>query len=158
MQTISLKFKRFAFYTGLFSGIFFLSYLIFCKTLLGVNAQSVVYYHVLQQQLKAKGYAPRFWIISTIRPQWFNDLWVSFEGGATPKSRHIVGDAIDIVVMDVNKDGEANYKDVEIVKTMLENEVMGQNGGIGTYPNAYGFLSRQMVHFDCRGYVARWER
>ena len=158
MYTFFVKFKRFALYSGLFSGVLLLSYLLFCKTLLGVNPQSVVYYHVLQQQLKAKGYAPRFWIISTVRPQWFNDLLVSFEGGAAPKSKHIVGDAIDIVVMDVNKDGDANYKDVEIVKTMLEKEVIGKNGGIGTYPNAYDFLSRQMVHFDCRGYAARWER
>lgn len=158
MYTFFLKFKRFALYSGLFSGVLLLSYLLFCKTLLGVNPQSVVYYHVLQQQLKAKGYAPRFWIISTVRPQWFNDLLVSFEGGAAPRSRHIVGDAIDIVVMDVNKDGDANYKDVEIVKTILEKEVIGKNGGIGTYPTAYDFLSRQMVHFDCRGYAARWER
>ncbi len=126
--------------------------------MIGVNPQSVVYYHVLQQQLKAKGYAPRFWIISTVRPQWLNDLLVAIGDGAAPKSRHIVGEAIDIVVMDVNQDGKSNHEDVSIVRDILAKEVIGQNGGIGTYPHAFDFCSRQMVHFDCRGYAARWER
>ena len=154
----SYKLTKFSLYLGLVLILLMISYLVFCKTLIGVNSQSVVYYHVLQQQLKEKGYAPRFWIVSTVRPQWFNDILVSLAGGAAPKSRHIVGDAIDIVVMDVNKDGAANYEDVRIVKDILAQEVIGKQGGIGTYPHAYDFVSRQMVHFDCRGYAARWER
>lgn len=158
MTTFLLKLKQLSLYAGISVIIFLIAYLVFCKTLIGVNSQSVVYYHVLQQQLKEKGYAPRFWIISTLRPTWFNDVLGAFEGGTAPISRHIVGDAIDIVVMDVNKDGEANYEDVKIVKEILTQEVIGKNGGIGTYPHAYDFISRQMIHFDCRGYAAQWER
>jgi len=70
-------------------------------------------------------------------------------GGAS-RSRHIFGDAIDIGVYDVNRDGNADAKDKKLIIDILENELIGNRGGIGLYPNT------KSVHFDLRGYKARW--
>ena len=78
--------------------------------------------------------------------------------GAAKKSRHLSGDAIDFIVFDVNKDGIANRKDVDIVYKILDEIIIKNNGGIGTYKNEVSFIDRQMIHIDCRGYRARWDR
>lgn len=52
----------------------------------------------------------------------------------------------------------SNAKDVNIVYTMLNKEIVQSKGGLGTYKNLNGFISKQMVHFDCRGYKARWNK
>ncbi|MGB0932220.1 MAG: hypothetical protein ACPGVB_15660, partial [Chitinophagales bacterium] len=64
----------------------------------------------------------------------------------------------DILVLDVNKDGESNDKDVDIVVDILNEKIVKNEGGIGTYKKEGSFFSRQMVHFDCRGYWARWHK
>jgi uncharacterized protein YcbK (DUF882 family) len=70
-------------------------------------------------------------------------------GGAS-QSRHLFGDAIDIGVSDINNDGKANAFDKELILNLLENELIGNKGGIGLYPNT------KAVHFDLRGHKARW--
>jgi len=72
-------------------------------------------------------------------------------GGAS-KSRHIRGEAVDIVVRDVNRDRFENEVDKRIVLELLETEIIGDEGGIGRYPGT------MVVHFDVRGYRARWDR
>ena len=72
-------------------------------------------------------------------------------GGAS-KSRHIKGEAVDISIGDINDDGWANQKDKEIVLDLLEKKIIRAEGGIGKYP---GTMS---VHFDVRGYRARWDQ
>jgi len=61
-------------------------------------------------------------------------------------------------VGDVNSDGKKNAQDVDIVYNILNDQIIKDKGGIGTYKNERGFLNRRMVHFDCRGYRARWHR
>lgn len=78
--------------------------------------------------------------------------------GAAKDSRHLVGDAIDFIVFDVNNDGISNNKDVEIVFDILDKEIIKNKGGIGTYKNEHSFINRQMIHIDCRGYRARWAK
>jgi uncharacterized protein YcbK (DUF882 family) len=70
-------------------------------------------------------------------------------GGAS-QSRHIYGEAIDIRVGDINKDGSSNKKDKQIVLDILEKKIIGNSGGIGLYPGT------KAVHFDVRGHRARW--
>lgn len=36
--------------------------------------------------------------------------------------------------------------------------IIKEKGGIGTYKNQTEFFTQQMVHFDCRGYRARWNK
>jgi len=67
------------------------------------------------------------------------------------KSRHIYGQAIDLIIKDIDKNGVANQKDKSIVLDILEKKVIKNEGGIGRYPNTMS------VHFDTRGYRARWD-
>lgn len=71
------------------------------------------------------------------------------KGGASV-SQHIWGKAMDIVVEDINGDGKSNLDDKAIVLEIVE-EVVGDKGGVGRYPGG------QTVHFDSRGYGARWD-
>jgi uncharacterized protein YcbK (DUF882 family) len=78
--------------------------------------------------------------------------------GAAKKSRHLTGDAIDFLVFDINNDGNADQYDVDIVLDILDREIIGPKGGIGSYKREKGFINRQMIHIDSRGYKARWNR
>ena len=70
-------------------------------------------------------------------------------GGAS-KSQHVWGRAVDIVVTDIDNDGEVEKEDKDIVLEIME-EIVGNTGGIGKYPGG------MTVHFDSRGYRARWD-
>jgi len=61
------------------------------------------------------------------------------------------GEAVDIKIGDINQDGFANQEDKTIVLDLLEKQIIKNTGGIGRYP---GTLS---VHYDVRGYRARWD-
>ena len=72
-------------------------------------------------------------------------------GGAS-KSRHIQGEAIDIHIGDIDNNGKYQKADKEIVLNLLENKIIKYQGGIGRYPGT------RAVHFDVRGYRARWDK
>lgn len=71
-------------------------------------------------------------------------------GGAS-KSRHINGEAVDLIINDINGDGKYTFDDKKIVIDILENKVIKNTGGIGLYPGT------RVVHMDVRGYRARWD-
>jgi len=66
-------------------------------------------------------------------------------------SVHMQGLAVDIRIGDINKDGFANWDDKLIVIDILDKQIIKDMGGIGRYPNSQG------LHFDVRGYKARWD-
>jgi uncharacterized protein YcbK (DUF882 family) len=70
---------------------------------------------------------------------------------AASRSRHIYGEAVDLVVGDINKSGKFTQADRKIVYNLLNDKIIASNGGISRYPNS------KVVHFDVRGYRARWE-
>lgn len=70
-------------------------------------------------------------------------------GGVT-LSYHQKGVAIDLKVGDINRDGTADKKDKQILLDELENHIIQNKGGLGLYPNS------DVIHFDTRGYRARW--
>jgi hypothetical protein len=72
--------------------------------------------------------------------------------GGVAHSYHLQGKAIDIKIGDINRDGKADSSDKSLVLSILENEVIGDKGGIGLYPNT------DILHFDVRGYKARWNQ
>ncbi len=88
-----------------------------------------------------------------------NALYISF-GHRSPQlneliggaalSRHIAGEAVDLTIGDVNKDGKYSDADKQIVIKLCENTVIQNKGGIGLYPGS------RVVHIDVRGYRARW--
>lgn len=137
--------------------LFLLLFAIYSNSLLFVNPKTVEYYENLKNELRQKGYKTKTYVISGRRPQFFNSLLAKY-GNASKNSTHLKGEAIDILVLDVNNDGESNHLDVDIVYNILNKKVIGNKGGIGTYKNQNGFFSRQMVHFDCRGFKTRWTK
>lgn len=66
-------------------------------------------------------------------------------------SRHLIGDALDIKVGDVDKNGKIEKEDKWKVYKILNEKVIGNTSGIGRYPKS------QVLHFDVRGYGARWD-
>ncbi|MFK8006846.1 MAG: D-Ala-D-Ala carboxypeptidase family metallohydrolase [Saprospiraceae bacterium] len=102
----------------------------------------------LQNVLFKNGYNENgFTIVNGFRHPAYNEK----VGGAS-LSRHLKGQALDLQIGDINNDGIANQKDKIIVLDFLENKIIKDEGGIGKYP---GTMS---VHFDVRGYRARWDQ
>lgn len=88
-----------------------------------------------------------FTIVNGFRHPAYNE-----EVGGASLSRHLKGQALDLQIGDINNDGYSNQKDKTIVLDFLEKEIIKDQGGIGRYP---GTMS---VHFDVRGYRARWDK
>jgi uncharacterized protein YcbK (DUF882 family) len=97
--------------------------------------------------LEAKGYDKyAFRIKDGFRYPNFNN-----STGGVRLSQHIYGRAIDLAIGDINKDGKFNEAtDKKIVLSLLENDIIKNTGGVGRYPNT------NVVHFDTRGFYARW--
>ena len=122
-----------------------------------VNVKTRIFYSDLKDSLKQRGFKAKLLVISTKRVKWHNDIQVKLSGAAKD-SRHLVGDAIDFIVFDINDDGKSDSKDVDIVFEILDRDIINDKGAIGTYKNEHSFIDRQMIHIDCRGYRARWAR
>ena len=131
------------------------SFFLYFNNTKGVNKKTLAFYNQLKDTLKKRGFFSRTIVVSTKRFKWHNDFQVRFSGAAR-KSRHLTGDAIDFIVLDVNDDGRSDRTDTGIVYDILDKELIKDKGGIGTYKNEKSFISRQMIHIDCRGYPARW--
>jgi len=131
-------------------------FLLYCNSLGKVNPLTVVYYAELKTELLKQGHKDKLLVISSKRANWHNQILTLF--GASSKSRHLSGDAIDIIVLDVNGDGEMDSKDVDIVYKIFDSKIIRNKGGLGTYKSEIGIWNRQMVHLDCRQKKIRWHR
>ncbi|MEC7986243.1 MAG: D-Ala-D-Ala carboxypeptidase family metallohydrolase [Myxococcota bacterium] len=101
----------------------------------------------LKTALKKKGMNPdAFSITSGFRPSSYNQL----VKGAS-RSQHLWGNAIDLWVSDVDKNGKVNRKDSDEVYRLLDQKIIGSKGGVGKYE------SYRLLHMDTRGKRARWD-
>lgn len=66
-------------------------------------------------------------------------------------SRHIVGEAADLVIGDINMDGRFTQDDKAIVLKLVDERIIAHRGGVGRYPGS------RVVHIDVRGRRARWD-
>ncbi len=108
-----------------------------------------IFYKTLDliQSLEQKGHDPSaFSVKNGHRHPAYNE-----QIGGASLSRHIRGEAVDIVVADIDKNGRIEQEDKDIILDILETEVIKDQGGIGRYP---GSMS---VHYDVRGTRARWD-
>ncbi|ANQ48099.1 DUF882 domain-containing protein [Flammeovirga sp. MY04] len=104
-------------------------------------------YQKLMDELQLNNYnTNEVYITSAFRNPAYNQI----VGGASC-SQHQKGNALDIHVGDINSDGIADQKDRKIIYDLLENKFIGSTGGIGQYAN-----HPKLIHFDTRGYRARW--
>ncbi len=71
--------------------------------------------------------------------------------GGAPKSRHQWGEAIDLLIGDVNRDGKVDEVDKKPLLEILESKIIGRAGGVGRYPGS------PVIHIDVRGFKARWD-
>ncbi len=100
----------------------------------------------LQQALEKQGYNKSgFRVVNGHRHPRYNE-----RVGGAKQSRHIKGEAVDISIRDINKDGKSDKKDKDIVLDILEKKIIKNEGGLGLYPGT------QSVHYDVRGVRARW--
>ena len=101
----------------------------------------------LREELNRRNYrVDGFKVNSGYRTPYYNK-----EIGGASKSRHLKGEAVDMVILDVDKDGKYTSADKQIVLEILEQQVIRNDGGIGRYPGT------KIVHMDTRGYRARWD-
>jgi len=102
----------------------------------------------LQKELKLMDFDYlEFDVINGYRHPLYNE-----KVGGAKSSWHIRGAALDIYIRDIDKNGKINKEDKKIVIDILNNKVIKNEGGIGRYPWS------QVIHFDVRGYRARWDR
>lgn len=101
----------------------------------------------LQDELDVQGYDKQAFEISNAHRHPRHNEKI---GGAS-KSHHIKGEAIDLLIGDINADGKYSKKDKDIVLKICNEKVIGNKGGIGRYPGT------RTVHIDVRGKRARWD-
>ncbi len=113
----------------------------------GIDKRVLFKVSALQDSLEKKGYNRNgFSIGHGHRHPAFNE-----KIGGAPKSCHILGEAVDMNIQDINKDGRYTEADKAIVMKICEEEIIKDKGGVGKYPGT------RTVHMDVRGYKARWD-
>lgn len=149
-------FKVFKYFLLTFFG--FAVYVYFAQaSLTGMQPRVLRKHNVVKERLKAKGLEPDYFVCSAGRPKWVNAMLPT----SAKNSLHRKNAAIDIYIMDVDQDGDWDRNDIELVKRELEyvdRNYPGLRGGLGTYYTAPFFPAQRTLHFDCRGYSARWAR
>ena len=80
----------------------------------------------------------------------FRPPQVNEDAGGAPRSRHIYGEAVDLVRGDLDRDGDTDQDDKKILLEAAESTI-GNRGGVGRYPGT------DTVHVDVRGRRARWD-
>ena len=100
----------------------------------------------LRHWLDAHGHDPDAFVVR----EGFRPPQVNEDAGGAPRSRHIYGEAVDLVRGDLDRDGDEDQADKAILLEAAE-AVIGNRGGVGRYPGT------ETVHIDVRGRRARWD-
>ncbi len=101
----------------------------------------------LKTLLKKEGYDPNgFDVISGYRHPLHNE-----QVGGARSSKHIKGEAVDLLIRDINQDGRYKDADKAIILQLVDQKIIGDRGGVGRYPGS------RVIHIDVRGHRARWD-
>jgi hypothetical protein len=120
---------------------------------------------LIGDELERRGLPGALHIMSGFRTPQYNAQGVGPKGGRATESRHMYGDAADVIVDgdedgvmdDLNGDGRITIRDARVLYAVAES-VESQHpdlvGGLSAYPAnaAHG----PFVHVDARGVRARW--
>lgn len=115
---------------------------------LGIDEHIIYRFIALQDALARSGYNPDALVVRF----GHRHPVLNAEIGGASKSRHIVGEALDISIDDVDGDGRYTDADKAIVLDLCEKDIIAGSGGIGRYPGT------RSIHIDVRGYRARWDQ
>jgi hypothetical protein len=120
---------------------------------------------LIGNELERRGLPGRLHIMSGFRTPQYNAQGVGPKGGRAGDSRHMYGDAADVMVDgdgdgvmdDLDGDGKVTIRDAQVLLAVAESvEVQHADlvGGLSAYPanSAHG----PFVHVDARGVRARW--
>jgi hypothetical protein len=115
-----------------------------------LNANENVHKKVegIRKELIKQGYNPRWYIISQKRYKFYNDLLIN--SVKNDKSKHLVGKAIDLFIIDINGDGVYNFKDFELIEkaeSVSESKIKETRGNVFHYFGK-GQLKQNMVHVE----------
>lgn len=112
---------------------------------------------LIGDRLVSRGMPGSLRILSGFRTPQYNALGVGRKGGRAGESRHMYGDAADVLVDDLDGDGRITIRDARVLLAVADG-VEAQHpelvGGLSAYPgnSAHG----PFVHIDTRGTRARW--
>jgi hypothetical protein len=117
------------------------------------------------EELTSRGLPMSLHVMSGFRTPQYNALGVGPKGGRARESRHMYGDAADVIVDedgdgrmdDLDGDGRSTIRDARVLMAAAEVvEALHPDlvGGLSAYPgnSAHG----PFVHIDARGTRARW--
>jgi hypothetical protein len=110
---------------------------------------------LIETAMKNDGYRPLWINICGTRSRWYNAILPNAIG----QSPHLVGDAIDMYVFDIDGDYRFTNRDVEILREynqLIEGTHPEMTGAFGTYLSKT--FARRMVHFDTRGTSIHYNR
>ncbi len=116
-------------------------------------------------ELERRGLPSRLHVMSGFRTPQYNAQGVGAKGGRARDSRHMYGDAADVIVDenrdgrmdDLDKDGKITVRDARVLFAVAEGVEAAHPelvGGLSAYraTSAHG----PFVHVDARGHRARW--
>jgi Peptidase M15 len=112
----------------------------------GIDERILYKLLLLQDKLESKGYDRD---AIEVRYGHRSPLMNELVNGAS-QSRHIAGQAVDMVIGDIDKNSKFTDADKQIVIDICEKYIIKNEGGLGLYPGT------RTVHMDVRGYRARW--
>lgn len=118
--------------------------------LMGANEDIKTKVQLIEAELRAQNYQPKWVIISQKRSDFFNSKLAK----SAPKSNHLIGMAIDLYLIDINGDWIFDNKDVDILydaTLRVEKKNPHLVGGFGIYlNNTTSYFTRHMIHLDLR--------
>jgi len=100
----------------------------------------------IKRELIKDGHNPKWFIISQKRSEFYNNLLTNSVKNGT--SKHLVGHAIDLFIIDINSDGEYDKTDFELM-TRAAKKAQKKDHTISGHLYDYfhkGYPSNHMVH------------
>lgn len=131
--------------------VVFLFFIIFIKLFFFYPANSNVRkkLEMIEDEVAKRGYHTKWIIISGKRSVFYNNLL----SNSAKNSNHIRGNAIDILVYDIDGNGKFDKKDISILMSandFVEKNYPKYSGSFGTYTSK-GFFTKHMIHIEVTG-------
>jgi uncharacterized protein YcbK (DUF882 family) len=120
---------------------------------------------LIGDELVRRGLPSSLHVMSGFRTPQYNAQGVGPKGGRARESRHMYGDAADVVVDangdgvmdDLDGDGKVTIRDARVLYAVAEGIELQHPelvGGLSAYPSSRSH--GPFVHVDARGFKARW--